>query len=368
MVAGVLNGALVTAEELARSVESWNGRPVPILHPTEDGQPISANWPDIIERTAGQVFNARMDGDRIRAEFWLDEQRMDATGHAPLLAAMTEGQTIEVSTGYVCDLVEEAGEFNGKAYANKHVNLRPDHVALLPGEVGACSIDDGCGAPRINSRAGAMKSPTEILNAIRVAMGLKTNCSCEGVAMNKAQLIEKAKGMVANKTLEAKHLKMLEAMDADQLGMMSAFLDAMSKQQAAADTEPGVEEPPPVEDPARKAAQAANNSAKLPTTPAELSALVANAVATALATELPKVQTTIAANMERATVVARIVANEANAFSAAELNAMSVASLTKYEQSLRPTDFSGAGGGMVANADDKPLVAPAGLVTMCRKQ
>src|SRR5690606_20175922 len=114
------------------------------------------------------------------------------------------------------------GELNGKPYTAKQVNLRPDHVALLPGEVGACSIADGCGAPRINSQAGAMSKASELLDSVRALLGMKTNCTCEGTAMNKQQLIDKAKGLVANKTLESKHLKMLEGMDEDQVGMMSA--------------------------------------------------------------------------------------------------------------------------------------------------
>src|SRR5690606_1602154 len=131
-VAGVLNEALVSAEELARSVESWNGRDIPILHPEDlDGTPLSvAEPPRILERAVGRVFNARMDGDRLKAELWIDEAKVERLGYASRRAGMVRGEMVELSTAHIADDVLEAGEFRGRPYYVRHVKIRPDHLAL----------------------------------------------------------------------------------------------------------------------------------------------------------------------------------------------------------------------------------------------
>ena len=63
MVEGVHNGSqgplLHEITELGKFPESWNGRPVVIYHPEdEDGNPISANSPEVIDKvTVGRVYN-----------------------------------------------------------------------------------------------------------------------------------------------------------------------------------------------------------------------------------------------------------------------------------------------------------------------
>lgn len=53
---------------------------------------------------------------------------------------------IEVSTGYFCQILDGTGVYKGKPYDGIQINLRPDHIATLPDEVGAGSWKDGCGA------------------------------------------------------------------------------------------------------------------------------------------------------------------------------------------------------------------------------
>ena len=62
-----------------------------------------------------------------------------------------DGDIIEVSTGYFADKLDESGEFEGEEYDGVQINLRPDHLAILPNTIGACSVDDGCGFPRTNA-------------------------------------------------------------------------------------------------------------------------------------------------------------------------------------------------------------------------
>jgi hypothetical protein len=66
------------------------------------------------------------------------------------------GQPVEVSTGYFADMEATNGVWNGAAYTGITRNIRPDHLALLPDEVGACSWVDGCGAPRVNVKGEKM--------------------------------------------------------------------------------------------------------------------------------------------------------------------------------------------------------------------
>jgi len=57
---------------------------------------------------------------------------------------------IEVSVGVFSDEEVEQGEWNGEQYMAIAKGLRPDHLAILPDMIGACSIEDGCGI-RLNS-------------------------------------------------------------------------------------------------------------------------------------------------------------------------------------------------------------------------
>jgi hypothetical protein len=69
----------------------------------------------------------------------------------PKCERLERGDVFEAFTAYLCDIEECAGTHHGQPNAAIQRNLRPDIVALLPDEIGACSIADGCGAGRFNS-------------------------------------------------------------------------------------------------------------------------------------------------------------------------------------------------------------------------
>jgi hypothetical protein len=154
IVAGVLNGHLVPAEEIGAFVEAWNGIPLPIGHPQEHGQPVSANTPQRIEQSVGRFWGAQMQGDRLTGELWIDIAKCRQLGGDALevLRRLEAGQPLEVSTAFWAETEEAAGEWGGQPYHGILRHLRPDHLALLPHEIGACSWADGCGAPRTASR------------------------------------------------------------------------------------------------------------------------------------------------------------------------------------------------------------------------
>lgn len=149
MVQGVHHGSqgplLHQISELGKFPDSWNGIPVVIDHPEIDGVPVSANLPSIIDsRVVGAVFNAHVENNKLVAEAWLEETALQNIS-PDVLSALNNNQIVEVSIGVFTDKKEETGEFEGETYEAIAINHRPDHLALLPGGTGACSVADGCG-------------------------------------------------------------------------------------------------------------------------------------------------------------------------------------------------------------------------------
>jgi len=133
------------AEELGKFPGAWDGIPVSIQHPQEDGMHVSANQPHILDEfVVGRVFNTMMDGQKLKAEAWLDPVVLKNISPEAMEYIM-EGKPLEVSVGVFTDEDIRAGDYEGKHYEAVARNHRPDHLALLPGAVGACSWSDGCG-------------------------------------------------------------------------------------------------------------------------------------------------------------------------------------------------------------------------------
>lgn len=142
---------LVLAEEFSRVPTSWNGEPVMLDHPEIDGQKVSANSPEVLERwQLGQVFNARVVDTRLLMDAYIDLERVEEVGEQAqqLIANLQEGKTVEVSVGAFVTPEHKPGVYSdGKRYASIWRDIVPDHLALLPeGLTGACSAEAGCGA------------------------------------------------------------------------------------------------------------------------------------------------------------------------------------------------------------------------------
>lgn len=157
LVEGVLFAAnastpeLVTAEAFGKVPQGWNGRPVVLHHPEVYGAKVSANEPGVLERyRIGQVFHAHVENQKLVMEAWIDPARVNALGDeaTQFLEGLRAGQVAEVSVGAFVQTENRAGEYNGKRYDGVWQEIVPDHLAMLPGEIGACSVDMGCGAPR----------------------------------------------------------------------------------------------------------------------------------------------------------------------------------------------------------------------------
>lgn len=146
---GVLNGSrgalYYPMKEISESTDSWNHMPIVVNHPKKGSRFVSARDPQILNQYGvGFVFNAKESGDSLDAEAWIDINKL-RTVDSSLAEAVERGEAIEVSTGLQTDNFNDKGVFNGKNYDYTARNYKPDHLALLPGEEGACSINDGCG-------------------------------------------------------------------------------------------------------------------------------------------------------------------------------------------------------------------------------
>jgi hypothetical protein len=52
---------------------------------------------------------------------------------------------MEVSTGLFAEVNEEPGQWGNEQFDVSVLSIVPDHLAILPGATGACSVQDGCG-------------------------------------------------------------------------------------------------------------------------------------------------------------------------------------------------------------------------------
>ncbi len=154
MVEGVLNGSqgplYYPSDEISKTPAVWNHKPIVVYHPTMNGQGISACDPDVItQRKVGVIMNTRYDkkAKALKAEAWMEEERLKKVDNR-VLQNVQKLKMTEVSTGLFTDNEEAEGTFKGKAYVAIARNYKPDHLAILPDQKGACSIADGAGLCR----------------------------------------------------------------------------------------------------------------------------------------------------------------------------------------------------------------------------
>lgn len=161
LVEGVVQGMnstvpeLALAEEFGRVPEGWDGRPVVMNHPVLNGSPVAANSPKALDAFfMGFMFNTRVEDSKLKTEAWIDLARVEEVGgeFQSTVERIQNGTIVEVSTGLFTGIEEVSGRFNNRDYGGVWRNVVPDHLAFLSeGTIGACSIDDGCGTPRINA-------------------------------------------------------------------------------------------------------------------------------------------------------------------------------------------------------------------------
>lgn len=399
LVPGVLNGELVPAEEVAKFIAAWNDAPVPVYHPMLDGDPVSARSLEILEETVIGRFQHVSFDDRLRGELWLDIARAEQMGGeaAAVVAALQAGQPVEVSTAYFRDVEEASGFWHGIPYNGISRNIRPDHLALLPGALGACSWQDGCGAPRLHqaviTQGGGMTTitiQTELslderlsrvyeafmsrfysepalpdMSAVDPEVWVREVFDAYVIAETKAGLVQVPYTMNDAGVVEFGDPMRVEVVYQPIAPEAGAGVTTLSSQRRHTVSRQGgcpcmnenegtiavqEAEAPPAAEPL--ATQAPAPVAALPSDLIALSALVGEIGGVdALRGMLAGLKAN--ADAERNRLVAELAANDRCAFNADELKGFSTETLTKLAQSLRPADYSGRGGPRTYEAGDE---------------
>ena len=162
------------ADELGKTPAVWNHKPIVIYHPTRNGQGISACEPEVLNtRKVGLILNTKYRKGRgktpgkLTAEAWLEVSRLEAVDNR-VLAALEADEITELSTGLYTDNEPSQGDWRGEKYDAIARNYRPDHLAILPDQVGACSVADGAGLLRTNAAqaAGIQTAVTAAVQAV----------------------------------------------------------------------------------------------------------------------------------------------------------------------------------------------------------
>lgn len=140
---GATEPEFVPAAAIKESLAEWNGRPVVPDHPAR-----SANDPATTnDMVFGKVFSTTFDGT-LHHEAWLNVDRAAELGGLPqqVIDNARAGTPTEVSVGVTVTMEDVAGVVDGQRYAVAWKRITPDHLAIMPHAVGACSMEtDVCG-------------------------------------------------------------------------------------------------------------------------------------------------------------------------------------------------------------------------------
>ncbi len=216
---------LALAEEFGRFPEGWNGRPVVYDHPKVDGKPVSASSPDVLEDNSfGQIFNTTLVDNKLKLEIWINNARVEALSEEAqevIADLQNENNIVEVSTGLFTMSEPSSGTFDGEDYESIWRNIVPDHLAVLPpGVKGACSVADGCGAPRTNNMQPVMRacqlSPAPVTNA----------CDCDDQEKGIFKRLMEAAGGLFSFTSSSEHLSDSDLRAALNVGLATAMPDS----------------------------------------------------------------------------------------------------------------------------------------------
>ena len=369
----VMNDGIIPAEELVPW--AWNGVPVTVGHPkAATGESIIANDPAVLtDWSVGRIFNARVESGILKADAWIDIARAERV-YPGLVKQLQAGAAMDVSTGYFCDADQQAGSVGGRDYKEIHRNLRPEHLALLPDEEGACGWQDGCGVRSNLGRAITMKV-NDAVAALRkavdgVAMVLRTNSKA-----NKRGSDDDHRQMIAD--LISSDDSPFTPEDEDSLRMMSretltAMRDAYIKRE---EPEPKKDdEPEPGEDEDEEKKEMKANAAMKAAVNEAVQAAVAEALKANALSDDDKAALADARQaraQRKVDLVARVVANSSITKEAADK--MDFATLETVANGLLPVANYGARAVPAAGADkDDPAVKAmtenSGVVALIRNK
>ena len=95
------------------------------------------------------ILNTRFEEGKLKAEAWLDPDKVKKVDDR-ILVAVLNNRIMEVSTGLYREENQSTGKWNAVEYVGEAKGIKPDHLAILPDKIGACSIEDGAGLLQLN--------------------------------------------------------------------------------------------------------------------------------------------------------------------------------------------------------------------------
>lgn len=141
----VMNGGLYPHDEIEKSYATLEGSLAPLGHPQVNGEYVSAQQPDAINSFHVGAWNRNVKrvGNRISVEKIIDvEFAKNTEGGRKLLDAINKGEPIHTSTGIFLER-EMTPNADGHEWIARNMNF--DHDAILIGEIGAATPEDGVG-------------------------------------------------------------------------------------------------------------------------------------------------------------------------------------------------------------------------------
>lgn len=310
-----MNGRHYPAAEWIRSVPGWNGRPVTLGHPEQNGSYTSANLPELTTQIIGQLFNVTFD-EKLKGEMWIDLAKARRIGGDAMTAVrrFEQNEMVEVSTGLFGDVDEN----------NNIINILPDHLAVLLHESGACSIRDGCGAPRFNTENDDMSELNDDTQTITPdgTVNLNVTTDTEGLFNRLTCWFNE-------------HFLTADEPESEPVADEKVVTNAESDQDEPDDNQ---ENQPMVNEQIEAVSSLINEFGGVD----------------AMRSMLQSAQRVhVNAEQQRENVIASLVANSSCEFSEDELNGMGDDALAKIERLVKPVNYAGAGGGQFETNSDE---------------
>lgn len=191
------NGPLYYPEaELSKTPAVWNHKPIVVYHPEINGVGVSACSPEILtSRKVGVIMNTTYDAKsgKLRAEAWLDPERVKSVDPR-VMDALERNQLVEVSTGLFTDNSKEDGTWGDETYNAIARNYRPDHLAILPDQKGACSIADGAGLLQTNGAEMPEQLKSRIERVLREGLAINADASLQSILEDVSKAAAKRMG------------------------------------------------------------------------------------------------------------------------------------------------------------------------------
>ncbi|AHD00470.1 hypothetical protein [Leisingera methylohalidivorans] len=162
----VMNGIRYPAEEIAKSFASLDRTPAPLGHPTMNGSFVSASAPEGMVRGFVGAWNenVRQEGGRVLLDKVIDvEFAKQLEGGKAVLNAIEKSEPVHTSTGLLCNLETCNGDQQDGAKSVAR-NIEFDHDAILLGEDGAATPDQGVGM-LVNKAVDQDGKEIEVINS-----------------------------------------------------------------------------------------------------------------------------------------------------------------------------------------------------------